>query len=256
MGKSGGASRRSGVSSKAMRSVRERASRSSSGGGARSAKATKTPEQAHAEKVARAEESVRKAQARVDANRQRVEELRQATRDPIQKAYAGLYLAPQHFKDDRALLRAQTRLANLRAANPSQTPAQRAHAAKSAQYEAKIAKARESLAKLEAEYAAHQRGETVTPARSSTRGAASARPAAPQPIKGPDLDRYSPYGRLNPYDLATHFGRGQLRAVLSGATPRRLRDAVDVVQERNPGTKPASRSRKADMIDYIDRYVP
>lgn len=75
------------------------------------------------------------------------------------------------------------------------------------------------------------------------------------PISGPDLDHYSPYGKLNPYKLLEGYGREQLRAVLKGATPTLLREAVDVVQERNPGTKPVSRSRKADMIDYITEHV-
>jgi hypothetical protein len=42
------------------------------------------------------------------------------------------------------------------AANPSHTPAQRAALKKATQYEAKIAKARGDLAKLETEYAAHK----------------------------------------------------------------------------------------------------
>lgn len=37
--------------------------------------------------------------------------------------------------------------------------------------------------------------------------------------------------------------------------PKRLREAVDIVQSHEPNTKPASRSRKADMIDYIVEHV-
>jgi hypothetical protein len=42
-----------------------------------------------------------------------------------------------------------------------------------------------------------------------------------------------------------------MRANLQSTTQRRLRSAVDTVQERNPGTKPSSRSSNAAMIDYI-----
>jgi hypothetical protein len=51
------------------------------------------------------------------------------------------------------------------------------------------------------------------------------------------------------------YGADQLRAVLQRSTQRSLREAVDAVQEREPGTRPASRTRNADMIDYIVEHV-
>jgi hypothetical protein len=60
---------------------------------------------------------------------------------------------------------------------------------------------------------------------------------------------------LNAYFLLEEYGRDQLRAVLDRMTQRRLREAVDSVQEREPGTRPASRTRNADMIDYIVEHV-
>jgi hypothetical protein len=195
MGKSGGGGAR-----RPSASVAERGARRVRPAG------PQTAEQAHAEKVARAEGSVRKAQARVDA------------------------------------------------------AAQRAHAAKSAQYETKIAKLEQQLAQTRADYAAHQRGETVTaktatPASRANKSTTAPRASKPVPIKGADLDRYSPYGKFNPYSLLEGFGHGQLRAVLSGATPARLREAVSIVQEREPGTKPTSRSAKQSMVDYIMEHV-
>jgi hypothetical protein len=77
----------------------------------------------------------------------------------------------------------------------------------------------------------------------------------PQPIKGPALDRFNPYGKFDPYFLVDAYGRDQLRAVLVRGTQRDLRDAVAFVKERHPGTKPTSASRKDDMIDYIMEYV-
>lgn len=78
---------------------------------------------------------------------------------------------------------------------------------------------------------------------------------APVPIKGRGIEGYSPYAKYDPYQLVEDYGRDQLRAVLVRATPKRLREAVDIVQGHEPGTKPASRSRNADMVDYVMEHV-
>jgi hypothetical protein len=74
---------------------------------------------------------------------------------------------------------------------------------------------------------------------------------APVPIAGRGLKNYSPYGKFDPYQLIDEYGRQQLRAVLIRATQQHLREAVDIVQAHEPGTKPASRSNNTAMIDYI-----
>jgi hypothetical protein len=79
--------------------------------------------------------------------------------------------------------------------------------------------------------------------------------AAPTPISGRGLDSYSPYGRLDPYQLLNEYGHNQLRAVLQHATQRHLREAVDVVQLHDPDSKPSSRSRNDVMIDFIVEKV-
>jgi len=43
--------------------------------------------------------------------------------------------------------------------------------------------------------------------------------------------------------------------VIGSATVARLREAVEVVQSREPGTAPRSRAKNADMIDYIVEHV-
>lgn len=128
-----------------------------------------------------------------------------------------------------------------------------AHEAKSRAYEAKIAKARDALAKLEAEYAAHQRGETKTK-ESSARTRSTITPA-PRPIKGADLSTFSAFGKLDPYRVREGFGDHQLRAVLMKATLPLLREAVSVVQARRPGTQPAKLNTKKPMVDYIMEHV-
>jgi hypothetical protein len=78
---------------------------------------------------------------------------------------------------------------------------------------------------------------------------------APTPISGRGTAGYSGFAKLNPYHLLDEYGRDQLRAVLERMPQRRLREAVDSVQEREPSTRPSSRSRNADMIDYIMEHV-
>jgi hypothetical protein len=77
----------------------------------------------------------------------------------------------------------------------------------------------------------------------------------PRPIKGVGLENYTPYGKFDPYKLLEAYGRDQLRAVLVHATQRRLREAVGIVQEHEPHTQPANRTRNADMVDYIVEQV-
>lgn len=77
----------------------------------------------------------------------------------------------------------------------------------------------------------------------------------PIPIKGGGIDSYGPYAKYDPYRLVEDYGRDQLRAVLVRATQKRLREGTDIVQARNPGTKPTSRSSNDAMIEYIMQHV-
>lgn len=78
---------------------------------------------------------------------------------------------------------------------------------------------------------------------------------APVPIKGHGIEGYSPYAKYDPYQLVEDYGRDQLRAVLIRATPKRLKEAVEIVHAREPVTKLPNRSRNADMIEYIIEHV-
>lgn len=77
----------------------------------------------------------------------------------------------------------------------------------------------------------------------------------PIPIRSGTPEQYSPYGKFDPYKLVYQYGEHQLRAVLTRGTQKDLREATDIVQARNPATKPRSRSAKVDMIDYIMGHV-
>ena len=77
----------------------------------------------------------------------------------------------------------------------------------------------------------------------------------PVPIRSGTPEQYTPYGKFDPYKLAYEYGTHQLRAVLVRGTQRDLREATDIVQAREPGIGPASRTKKEDMIDYIMEHV-
>jgi hypothetical protein len=78
---------------------------------------------------------------------------------------------------------------------------------------------------------------------------------APRPKAVSGATGRTPLVRFEPYQLLAEYGPDQLRAVFLRATQRQLREAVDTVQERNPGTKPTSRAQNAAMIDYIVEHV-
>ncbi len=79
--------------------------------------------------------------------------------------------------------------------------------------------------------------------------------SVPKPINPRGFGEFNPYGKFDPYELLHEYGPNQLRAVLIRGTPRDLREATSIVQTRQPGTKPTSRAKKADMIDYIVEHV-
>jgi hypothetical protein len=56
---------------------------------------------------------------------------------------------------------------------------------------------------------------------------------------------------LDPYELLRVYGKGQLRAALSRYSLAKLKEAAALVEQRNAGTRPKSRSRKDEVIDYI-----
>lgn len=60
---------------------------------------------------------------------------------------------------------------------------------------------------------------------------------------------------LDPYFLLEVYGAHQLREALDLFPLTKLKEGVEAVTERNPGTKPSSKSSKAAVIDYIVRYV-
>jgi hypothetical protein len=69
------------------------------------------------------------------------------------------------------------------------------------------------------------------------------------PIK--QVDRFiNPAAAPDPYFLLELYGAKQLPLALQRYTVARLREAVELVQERNPGTRPTGKTRQ-HLIDYI-----
>jgi hypothetical protein len=60
--------------------------------------------------------------------------------------------------------------------------------------------------------------------------------------------------KLDPYFLVEVYGAHQLRDALDGQPATNLREAVAIVKERNPGTRPSGASLQA-MTDYIVQFV-
>lgn len=71
-------------------------------------------------------------------------------------------------------------------------------------------------------------------------------------LEGYEVDLAAP---LDPYFLYEVYGAQQLPIALNLFSATRLKEAVALVQERNPSTKPTSRSRKEALIEYIIHYV-
>lgn len=65
----------------------------------------------------------------------------------------------------------------------------------------------------------------------------------------------NPAAAPDPYFLLELYGAHQLRLALQRYTATRLKEAVVLVQERHPGTKPKGRATKETMIDYIVEHV-
>jgi hypothetical protein len=85
----------------------------------------------------------------------------------------------------------------------------------------------------------------------------SSRPAAVDlvPIGYVDMSDYDPFGPLDPYLLLKLYGHHQLALALSRHPLPKLKEALAMVEARNPGIKPSSRSSKNAIIEYIVTYI-
>jgi hypothetical protein len=117
-----------------------------------------------------------------------------------------------------------------------------------------------------ADFAARLRSryEALVPARPSRAGRSSGA-SRPSRSSGPPKTRLTPVGTVdeglldpyappNPFLLQQLYGNEQLAAALGRHSLAALKQAVDVVQEQFPGTKP-KKLTKPGIIDYIVEHV-
>jgi hypothetical protein len=67
-------------------------------------------------------------------------------------------------------------------------------------------------------------------------------------VEGREINLAAP---LDPYFLLEVYGAGQLRQALDLFPLAKLKEGLPAVMERNPGTKPANRSSKGAVVDYM-----
>jgi hypothetical protein len=78
-------------------------------------------------------------------------------------------------------------------------------------------------------------------------------PSRPElvPLPGTEGARFDPFAPLDPYALVKLYGPQQLQTALSGYSTSTLRQAVALVQQRYPKTKPADSRKSESLIAYI-----
>lgn len=92
---------------------------------------------------------------------------------------------------------------------------------------------------------------TVNKQRSSRKA-----PAKLIPIIEPGQIGFGPNDMLDPYKLYRLYGKEQFAQALGDYLMPDLKRASEIVMEHNPGTKPKSKARRDDLIDYIVEYIP
>ena|SRR5579862_1052646 len=71
-------------------------------------------------------------------------------------------------------------------------------------------------------------------------------------VQGFALDAAAP---INPYLLYEAYGEQQLPGVLDLFSLAKVKEMALFVEEKHPNTKPANKSKKASVIEYIIKYV-
>ncbi len=75
------------------------------------------------------------------------------------------------------------------------------------------------------------------------------------PLPGSEGARFDPFAPLNPYALLRLYGPQQLRTALSGYSMAALREAVTLVRQKHPETKPKDARKAESLIDYLVEHL-
>ncbi len=91
---------------------------------------------------------------------------------------------------------------------------------------------------------------------------ATKKPAPPKaakpklvPIRDFDPKLFAPDKPIDPYLVQYAYGDEQLRLMLQQFSVATLKKSAEIVEERNPGTKPVNRAQKVALLDYIVSHV-
>ena len=76
------------------------------------------------------------------------------------------------------------------------------------------------------------------------------------PTGTPTIGAASWTGELNPYRLYQLYGAEQFHLSLEQYSLSTLKEGLELVIAKHPGTKPKTKSKKSDIIDYMVEYVP
>jgi len=100
---------------------------------------------------------------------------------------------------------------------------------------------------------AAQHGSSVKPTKTTTSGALP--PLVPVRQLG-GFREIDPFKPPDPPFIVQVFGHHQLARALQDYTLDKLKQASAEIERQHPSTKPASRTRKADLIAYIVEHTP
>jgi hypothetical protein len=92
---------------------------------------------------------------------------------------------------------------------------------------------------------------STSPVRATTSRAKAPRQSALVPLSGTEGARFDPFAPLDPYALVNLYGPAQLQTALSGYSAATLRQAVALVRQKHPQTKPTDARKPESLIAYI-----
>jgi hypothetical protein len=125
-----------------------------------------------------------------------------------------------------------------------------------------LAEAAAQEARRNAAFAEHIREMYLAEAKPTRQARSARQPKQPKlpkpelrPIKRVESHEINIAAALDPYYLYEVYGADQLPLALDEFTVTKLKEAVEAVQKRHPGTKPTNSRNKPAVIDYIVRYV-
>jgi hypothetical protein len=92
---------------------------------------------------------------------------------------------------------------------------------------------------------------SAKPARATASRAQAPSHSELVPLPGTEGARFDPFAPLDPYALVKLYGPQQLQTALSGYSAATLRQAVALVRQKYPQTRPTDARKPESLIAYI-----